>query len=372
MKKHLIILATAYITSRLILLLLAGVFLTTSGFVKENWEGNLHLERRNAARIEALYRWDACWYLEIAEHGYTSTRGHVEDKKFGAIPFSAGFFPLFPYAMRALKPLLGSYELAGITAGFIFGYLAIIGLYLLARSALGDGDALRASLLFLFFPSSIFLSLPFSEGLFIAALCFGLLAMARGFGEGLPTLGLAALTRPMGLFLPAALAFARRPWSARLKALVAWAAGLALLLLVFHAALGCLEPFFQRQSLSRGMTTGPWHALVEFIRWEPKGWFSWKGGYLDLALAILALLTLALGPRKTKLPLEWNLWGWIAVLVPLCSSLLSFQRLLLPAFPLFIYWSRWMPRRLFWAVIALLASIQVYYLHRYATFQWIA
>lgn len=372
MKKSLIILTCAYVASRLILLSLAGMFLSSSGFVKENWEGNLHLERSNPARIEALYRWDACWYLEIAEFGYTSMRDHIEDKKFGAIPFSAGFFPLFPYAMRALRPLAGSYELAGIAAGFVFGYFAILGFYLLARSALDDGDALKAALLLLFFPSSIFLSLPFSEGLFIAALCFGLLAMARGYGEGLPALGLAALTRPVGLFLPAALAFARRPWGARLKAIAAWAAGLALLLLIFHAALGGLGPFFQRQSLSRGMSTGPWHFLVEYFRWEPKGIFSWKGGALDLALALLALATLALGPRRTKLPLEWILWGWIAVLVPLCSSLLSFQRLLLPAFPLFIYWSRWLPRRAFWALLAFLAAGQVYYLYRYATFQWIA
>lgn len=372
MKRSLIILSCAYAASRLILFALAGVFLSSSGFVRENWEGNLHLERHNPAWIEALYRWDACWYLEIAEFGYTSTRGHVEDKKFGAIPFSAGFFPLFPYAMRVLRPLAGSFELAGIAAGFMFGYLAITGFFLLARSALADGEALRASLLLLCFPSSIFLSLPFSEGLFIAALCFGLLALARGFGGGLSALGFAVLTRPVGLFLPGALAFARRPWSARLRALSAWALGLGLLLLVFHAALGGLEPFFRRQSLSRGMGAGPWQFLVEFIRWEPKGWFSWKGGILDLLLALAAMATLGLGPRRTRLPLEWNLWGWTAILVPLCSSLLSFQRLLLPAFPLFIYWTRWMPRRLFWGVLALLASAQVYYLFRYATFQWIA
>ncbi len=47
---------------------------------------------------------------------------------------------------------------------------------------LDDGDALRAAFLLLFFPSSIFLFLPFSEGLFIATLCFGLWAAARGFG----------------------------------------------------------------------------------------------------------------------------------------------------------------------------------------------
>jgi hypothetical protein len=372
MKKPLLILTSAYVASRLILLFLAGVFLSSSGYVRENWEGNLHLERSNPAWIEALYRWDACWYLEIAEFGYTSTRGHLEDQKFGAVPFSAGFFPLFPYAIQALKPLAGTYEIAGILAGLLGGWLAVAGLFLLARSALDEDTAFRAALLLLFFPSSLFLSLPFSEGFFLGFLCLGFLAMQKNFTEGLPALALAVITRPLGLFLPASLAFARRPWGMRVRALAAWALGLGLLLLVFHAALGGLEPFFERQSLSRGMATGPWRFLIEYFRWEPKGWFSWKGGHLDLALALLSMATLALGPRKTKLPLEWNLWGWVAVLVPLCSSLLSFQRLLLPAFPLFIYWTGWLPRRAFWAALALSASAQIYFLYRYATFQWIA
>jgi len=372
MKKQLLILTAAYIASRLILLILAGVFLSSFGFMRENWDGNLHLERRNPAWVEALYRWDACWYLEIAEYGYTATRGHREDRRLGAIPFSAGFFPLTPYAVKALKPLAGSYELAGIAAGLAGGWLAIAGLFLLARSALGEDTAFRAALLLLCFPSSIFLSLPFSEGWFLGLLCLGFLALQTHFSEGLPAFTFAVLARPLGLFLPVGLAFARRPRPARLKALAAWALGVGLLMLVFHAALGGLEPFFQRQALSRGMATGPWHFLVEFFRWTPKGWFSWKGGYLDLLLAFGAIATLALGPRRMKLPLEWNLWGWTAVLVPLCSSLLSFQRLLLPAFPLFLYWTGWLPRRAFWAVLALLASVQIYYLYRYATFQWIA
>jgi hypothetical protein len=372
LKRPLLLLSALYLGSRLLLLGLAGVFLSSFGFVRENWEGNLHLQRSNPAAVEALYRWDACWYLEVAQFGYTAARGHREDLKLGAIPFSAGFFPLFPYAIRALEAILGSYEAAGVLAGLFGGWLAVAGLFLLARSALEERLAFRASLLLLFFPSSIFLSLPFSEGWFLGLVCLGLLALRRNFTEGLPAFTFAVMARPLGLFLPASLAFANRPWAARIKALAAWALGLGLLMLVFHNALGGLGPFFQRQALSRGMASGPWHFAVEFLRWPDKGWFSWKGGYLDLLMALGTILTLALGPRKLKLPLEWNLWGWTAVLVPLCSSLLSFQRLLLPAFPLVLFWAGWLPRRAFWAALALLASAQVYYLYRYATFQWIA
>jgi hypothetical protein len=372
MKKPIILLTLLYIALRLPLLGLAGYILRTQGFVKENYGHNLHLERVNPAWIESLYRWDAAWYIEITEHGYRYATGTQGDSQWKGLPFSAGFFPLFPYAEKVLGFFTGSTEIAGILLGFLFGYAALAGLFYLARSVLDEGDAFRAAVLFLVFPPSLFTSLPFSEGLFIALLCFSFWALQKGFGEGLLLLPLAVMTRPQGLFLPLPLVFASKPWSLKIRTLLLWAVGLILVTLIYYQSLGSFTAFFERQSMSRGLPLGPWHSYIEFYVWKPKGWFSWKGGYIDLGLSFLALLTLWLGQRKTKLPVEWQIWGWTAVGIPLCSSLLSFQRLLLAAFPLFMYWSRWIPRRALFPVSLLLYAVQVYYLVRYATFQWIA
>ena len=372
LKRPIILLTLLYVVLRLPLLGLAGYVLRMQGFVKENYEGNLHLERVNPAWIEALYRWDAAWYIEIAEHGYRTAPGTQGDRQWKGIPFSAGFFPMFPYAERALAVLTGSPEIAGILLGIVFGYAALVGLFYLARSVLEEWDAFRAALLFLVFPPSLFTSLPFSEGMFITLMCLSFWALQKAFTEGLLFIPLAVMTRPQGLFLILPLVAAKKPWKAKIQGAVFWSVGLALLILIYYQALGSFKDFIVRQSLSRGVPLGPWHAFVEFFVWNPKGWFSWKGGYIDLMLSVLALVTLWLGERKIKLPVEWRTWGWIAVLVPLCSSLLSFQRLLLAVFPLFIYWSRWIPRRIYYPATAIFYGIQIYYLLRYATFQWIA
>jgi hypothetical protein len=372
MKKPIILLTLLYIALRLPLLGLAGYVLKSHGFIKENYEGNLHLERTNPAWVEALYRWDAVWYIEISENGYRAAPGEQGDRKWKGIPFSAGFFPLFPYAIRALAWVVGSAEISGIALGFLFGYAAVAGLFYLARSLLDEADAFRAAVLFLVFPPSLFTSLPFSEGLFTALLCLSFLALRRGFSEGLLLIPLTVLARPQGMFLPLPLALAQRPWKDRIFSLAFWGLGMVLLLVIYYQALGSFSAFFERQSMSRGVALGPWHSYIEFYLWKPKGWFSWKGGYIDLALSLAAMLTLWLGQRKTNLPLEWQIWGWTAVLVPLCSSLLSFQRLLVPVFPLFILWSRALPKAARWPVWTLLYMGQVYYLYRYATFQWIA
>ena len=69
-----------------------------SGNIQRSWEG--------PALLEIWARWDAEWYLLIAEEGY-----HLEERlarrrvDYGSAD-ATGFFPLYPLAIRALGSLL--------------------------------------------------------------------------------------------------------------------------------------------------------------------------------------------------------------------------------------------------------------------------
>jgi hypothetical protein len=64
--------------------------------------GNLHLGTFGNVLAAASVRFDSCYYLNIARHGYGKTTG------------APVFFPLYPLLIRALSYLTGSEALAGI------------------------------------------------------------------------------------------------------------------------------------------------------------------------------------------------------------------------------------------------------------------
>ncbi len=179
-KKEILIISILYLVSRLFYLGSGGFILKNKGFIKENWEKNYHLERINSPFIEAQYRWDAPWYIFISERGYEVNKSSPEYKKWGNIPFSAGFLPLFPYLIKFFKTFFGSYELSGIFLSFIFGFTATLSFYFLILKYLPE-RALFSTLLFLFFPPSIFISLPYPEGFFLTLLFLFFISLEKNF-----------------------------------------------------------------------------------------------------------------------------------------------------------------------------------------------
>jgi hypothetical protein len=124
--------------------------------------------------LHDLEVWDGKWFLRAVEHGYPAHLPMV-DGHVAANPIA--FFPLFPLLVRAL-------DLTGLPAGWsalllsaLTGATAVLAVGLLARRLAGDRAGQRAALLFTVFPGSFVFSLPYSEGLVITAVAFGLLAL---------------------------------------------------------------------------------------------------------------------------------------------------------------------------------------------------
>ncbi len=170
---------------------------------------------------------------------------------------------------------------------------------------------------------------------------------------------LASATKPTGLLLivPAVLTVARArvgdPGTTRRSTASGWAtlplypAGAAAFSLYCGRAFGDPLSWLHRQDRWRGAVSGPWRA---FQRWaEHPQIHGAHGSTVELlfAVLVLSLLVIALWRRP---PAEAIFAAFVAV-PPLCSTLWSYGRLSLQAFPIFIVLGRAMARRPSFAAI---------------------
>jgi len=125
----------------------------------------------------ALLRgWDSGWFLEVARHGYPDrvplVAGH-------AVQSTLAFFPALPLLLRvvhAVTALPGA--LAGSAVSMAAGAVAAVLLYRIAERVTGDVErSVAAVVLFSVFPGSMVLSMPYSEGVMVAAAAGCLLAL---------------------------------------------------------------------------------------------------------------------------------------------------------------------------------------------------
>ena len=143
------------------------------------------------ALIAPAARWDAVWYLAIANDGYPQSD-----------PLRPAFFPLYPLLMRAVAPVVGSAVVGGVLISV--GAL-MVALYLLARLiALDFGRQIAALSVALVatFPAAYSFSAIYSESLFLALSAGSIYAARLGRWPAAGAIGaLAAATRSAGLVL---------------------------------------------------------------------------------------------------------------------------------------------------------------------------
>ncbi len=179
--------------------------------------------------------WDSEYYLAIAVGGYEDpdisridsfvSSGNTESSEGGLWGFYAylgapgslvgisknyAFFPFYPFLMRIVSiplSLLGMNPIAtAILAGVIISTLgtlaAMLALYELARTELGEQGGLRAAFYLIIFPSGFFLAQVYTEGLFIG-LAFSALVLIRKhrYGWAVFLAVLATFTRAVGVAL---------------------------------------------------------------------------------------------------------------------------------------------------------------------------
>ena len=360
--------AVAFLASRLLMLAagweavsLSGVRVIGKGMYDHRhgvWHG--YVPQR---LFDPWANWDGQWFIRIASNGY-----HLEH--------SEAFFPLYPLIIRYVEYITGNYVLAGTIVAWVAIALA---LWLLYRIVAARFDATVAAwtVAFLsFFPTSFYLTSVYSESLF---LLFSVAAFYFAERRHWALAGLAGmfsvLTRNTGLFLviPLALLMVEqedaegwRGWArAVLRPRTLW---LLLLPLGMGIYMGYLQWKFGQPLLFADAQrhwgrklSSPINAVAyaTFIAGRAVGrvvdmTHDWWTSPLSPGSVTNRITQRTIVPWLTlvgwaavsiaairKLPLSYTAWSLVLLIYPLFfpagkTPLLSYQRFVVVAFPLFV------------------------------------
>ena len=360
-----------------------------------------------------LARWDAVWYLTVADDGYESADSPRQ-----------AFFPLYPLLVRAGGQLAGGSRGALLIAAYIVALAAFLGaLYFFHRLVsleLGRERAGPALLLLCVFPASFFFGAPYSESVFLLASVAAFWAARNGLWmwAGIAG-GAAAATRSAGLLLLLPLAYLylfgpredRRPDTERephalrpayrLRPDAAWLLLVPLGIGLYAAYLGIeygeplsfqtAQDFWNREF--RGPLVGIWDGVSAAFdgarqllsgKREPVYFEQAAGDPFRIAsqnLMLLAFLgfgvTAAVGVVR-RLPFAYGLYVVTALALPLSfpvgpQPLMSLPRFLAVLFPLFMWLALVCEERRATARAAAASAIVLgLFVTQFASWYWVA
>lgn len=298
---------------------------------------------------EVLSSWDGRWYLEIVRLGYPS---HIPPNiTYDQIEARAAFFPLYPWAARALDWMLPAGDtFAALVLSFVLGAVAVVLVGVLARRLYDVGVATRAMILFAVFPGSAILSFAYAEGLLIvlAAACLIMLIDERWVLAGVFA-ALATATRPNGVAVVAACAVASylairrsRDWWSLVSVVLA-PIGFIFFQWYVDRTAGERGAWFrvQREAWSEGTSFGATAVTntFEFIL-HP------LSSPTDALTALSVLCLIGMIYCTWKVRLAWPLVAFCAVVVALMlipETVTARPRFVFTAFPFFIAVAAWWP-----------------------------
>ena len=330
------------------------------------------LARENAAKFDEpalthsvaepllapLARWDAAWYLRIADSGYGDSAPR------------AAFFPLYPLLIRSAAVSAGGSEAALLIASYVISVAAFLGalvlLHRLVSLELGRRFASPTLLLLAVFPAALYFGAPYSESVFLLVSVGAFYAARRdSWAWAGGCAAAASATRSAGLLLLVPLAMLW--WSSRGRRArdAAWLLLGPLALLAYAAWLGLVEGDALRfldvqDAWSRELTVplgGAWDGLtaaVAGLRQLVSG--SRTPVYFDEAagdpfriaainvmlFASLVFALIACVGAFRRLPKAYGAWLAVALLLPLSlpvepQPLMSLPRFLAVLFPIFMW-----------------------------------
>ena len=301
-------------------------------------------------------RWDTIYYSRIVVAGYSPDNG------------TTNFHPLFPYLA---KPLWFVGVDSVIALILVSSFATLLVCLCLRRLALFDQDspqALRSSLLFLFWPISYVLFIPYSESVWLACAVLCLIyARTERWKSAAFAAALATLARQQGLFLVVPLGWELwRTANYDFKtALSKWRDWLSLGMIPFcyvswilyrTMSLGDVKPNFSsvqniissallspasHQVVKDHRFTWPWEATYLAIKRAMT--LSFVNPWLDLIFGFLFLVLVAFAWKTMRT--SYRLYVVVIIIVSFSfhtgmlatgGAYLSLPRHLLLAFPVFI------------------------------------
>ncbi|MGZ5353931.1 MAG: mannosyltransferase family protein [Actinomycetota bacterium] len=286
----------------------------------------------------AWERFDALWFLRIADTGYRTDDG------------SAAFFPLYPLVVRAISFLLGGRPFGASVIVSNAAFVAALAVtYLLTAMELGERRARTTIVLLAFFPTSFFFLMPYSEALFLLLAVTALWSARRGRWALAGVAGaLAGLTRSIGIVLAPAIAVealhrreeGRGPaWPGLLAAGATGLGTLAYLGWWQVKAGDWLTPITRQENWER-VFSWPWVTLWDATRFAFRYVGDTNGGYWLIDWLIVVPVLVAAGFALARYRPVYGVYVLGGLLLPLMfvfadRPLMSMPRFVLPLIPAF-------------------------------------
>ena len=158
LEPQLVRLLALYVTMKVSLVL---VGLLGSQMLPFNWglyRTNLLLDIQQLPDwMRTFNTWDAQHYVFLAENGY------------GVNPMSNAFYPLYPYLVWTVSPLVAGHPL--IAAWLVANTVSLLVpyfMYKLCRTFLDADQSFRSAALLVSFPTAFFMSVAYTEALYLA------------------------------------------------------------------------------------------------------------------------------------------------------------------------------------------------------------
>ncbi|MBD0282537.1 MAG: hypothetical protein ICV69_10150 [Thermoleophilaceae bacterium] len=308
--------------------------------------------------LAPLARWDAVWYLRIADSGYSDSAPR------------AAFFPLYPLLIRSVAAVAGGSEAALLIASYAVSLAAFLGaltlLHRLVSLELGRRFAAPTLLLLAVFPAALYFGAPYAESLFLLVSVGAFYAARTGRWAWAGACGAAAsAARSAGVLLLIPLAMLW--WGSRGRRCrdTAWLLVVPLGLLAYAAWLGLVEGNALRfldvqDAWSRDLAVplaGAWDgftAALDGLRQLSSGarspvYFEEAAGdpFRIAAINIMLFATLVFALVACvgvfrRLPKAYGAWVAAALLLPLSlpvkpQPLMSLPRFIAVLFPIFMW-----------------------------------
>jgi hypothetical protein len=315
-----------------------------------------------------LATWDGAHYLKIAEKGYE--KGDL----------SCAFYPLWPFLIRVFSVLFwGDLFWSGLVLANLLSVAALMIFHRLVSGLQGVEVANQSLVLLLAFPGAIFLSLIYTEPLFLfLSTAFFLLLFRHCYWWAAVTAFFLPLTKAVGIFavvpLAAQLWKERRPWPNYL-ALGAPLLGYGAYFLTMYAWTGnAFEGFEAQKHFPTQPSVGKIFDLGGFLMAfvSVRELHNSTGSFIDRFFFVLLL---GLLPWVFRLNPVLGVYTVLIGIVPAVSSgFMSYSRHVVMCFPIFMVLAgafRGEERApAFYYMVALLGAVQACFLIRYLNFFW--
>jgi hypothetical protein len=316
---------------------LAGRTLSASPFTSEDIFPYRGVAAESNLLLAPWQRFDANWYVAIAERGYGTMSGDTH------------FAPFYPALVRLFGMFIGNYFVAGLLISNLATVAMLAVLYLIVSEYFDASVATRAGVFLLIFPTALFFFSAYTESLFVIAALLALWSMQKqnwlwaGFWSFC-----AILVRLQGvaLFVPLLYAlWAARPIDKKFARLASLGLPVgAIALYLFIRAVGgdaTIIPTSEPSLFAR--LVPPWENYVYALQTIASGRFT-IADVLNWLVTTIFVVLLVVGWRK--LPVVYSLYAAASIVVLTMrlvdtQPLNSMVRYVLTLFPIFILLGIW-------------------------------